>query len=88
MKISVWDTYVTRDDSSIMHFDILVPDSVQDSEKVFEYGRAYLKRKSVVSEDISSEVCKFCHIEEASETVTEEVKKHGFYVVELKNCGV
>lgn len=71
-----------------MHFDILVPDSVDDSEKVFEYGRAYLKRKSIVSGDLSSEACKFCHLEEASEAVVEEIKKRGFYIVELKNCGI
>jgi hypothetical protein len=30
MKVSVWDTYVTIKDGSIMHFDIIAPDTLKD----------------------------------------------------------
>lgn len=43
MKIAVWDTYVTRKDGKIMHFDILVDENVNDAEQVYEYGKKYLK---------------------------------------------
>jgi hypothetical protein len=40
MKIAVWDTYVTRKDGKIMHFDILVDENVNDAEQVYEYGKS------------------------------------------------
>ncbi|HAI19502.1 MAG TPA: DUF2024 domain-containing protein, partial [Xanthomarina gelatinilytica] len=43
MKVSVWDTYVQREDGEIMHFDILVPNLVTNEETIFNYGRTYLK---------------------------------------------
>ena len=32
MKIAVWDTYVTKNDGQIMHFDILAPDDIKDAD--------------------------------------------------------
>jgi Domain of unknown function (DUF2024) len=49
MKVSVFDTYVTRKDGAIMHFDILVPDTENDYAKVHEYGKAYLATKGQAS---------------------------------------
>jgi len=34
MKVSVWDTYVPREDGLTMHFDVLVPDTVTTAETV------------------------------------------------------
>jgi len=28
MKVAVWDTYVTKKDGSVMHFDIIVPEEI------------------------------------------------------------
>ncbi|MBP7448998.1 MAG: DUF2024 family protein, partial [Flavobacteriales bacterium] len=40
--MAVWDTYVTRNDGRVMHFDIIVPSSQRDSAMIHSYGRAYL----------------------------------------------
>jgi len=30
MKVAVWDTYVTRKEGNIMHFDVIVPEEIKD----------------------------------------------------------
>ena len=79
MRVSVWDTYVTRNDGRIMHFDILVPHEVIDENTVFEYGMDYLKRKSVSSQKLSTKECRFCHMEEALPAIASKI--------ESKNAG-
>lgn len=85
MKIAVWDTYVTRKDGKIMHFDILV-DKNDEANQVFEYGKNYLK--SVFQEDqpLTSKECKFCHIDKAPEGIEEQILKNGFSIIEMENC--
>ena len=39
MKIAVWDTYVQRDDDKTMHFDILVPSDLKDTQVNLVLGR-------------------------------------------------
>ena len=41
MKVAVYDTYVTKNNGGIMHFDIIVPDGMP-YEKVLQFGKAYL----------------------------------------------
>ena len=46
MKVAVWDTYVTKQDSTVMHFDIIVPEEVSETQIVHNFGKAYLKSKA------------------------------------------
>ena len=39
MKVAVWDTYVTKKDGSIMHFDIIAPVEIKDTTIIYGYGR-------------------------------------------------
>jgi hypothetical protein len=86
MKVAVWDTYVKRLDGKTMHFDILVPDEMKDEQKIYAYGRLYLNGKEVLSNELTSKECKYCHIEEASEEIKKAIESKGFHVVEIKNC--
>lgn len=86
MKVSVWDTYVKREDGKLMHFDILVPNSVNNEQIVLNYGTSYLKSKTFKTESISSKICKFCHIEQATNTVENDIKNKGFSIIEMKHC--
>lgn len=43
MKVAVWDTYVTKKDTTVMHFDILVPEEIKDATQIYQYGKEYLK---------------------------------------------
>lgn len=86
MKVSVWDTYVTRNDGALMHFDILVPIDVNDENIVYSYGKAYLEDKAFKTGELTSKECRFCHIEEASDAIKHQIGEKGFYIIEMENC--
>lgn len=85
MKVAVWDTYVTRKDGKIMHFDILVNEN-DKAEQVFEYGKNYLKTVSQEGQVLTSKECKFCHIDKAPEAIENQILKNGFSIIEMENC--
>ncbi|QNJ99122.1 DUF2024 family protein [Constantimarinum furrinae] len=86
MRVSVWDTYVKRNDGLTMHFDILVPVSVQDEDKIVHFGKQYLHQKSFGTGDLTSKECRFCHIENASEDIIKNIENFGFHIIEMEHC--
>jgi hypothetical protein len=86
MKIAVWDTYVTKKDGTIMHFDIFVPDTLKDEVKIFNFGKEYLKSKNQINQTLTSNECRFCHIEQAPTHVIKEIEQKGYYIYEMENC--
>lgn len=86
MKIAVWDTYVERPNGTRMHFDILVPASIADANKIYGYGEQYLKTKPFKTEGLDSKKCNFCHIEKASDEIEAAIRDKGFYILEMENC--
>lgn len=86
MKVAVWDTYVTRNDGKIMHFDILVDERTDNAEKVFEYGKEYLKTVSQEGQPLTSKECKFCHIDKAPIEIENQILKDGYSIIEMENC--
>ncbi|TVZ60385.1 uncharacterized protein DUF2024 [Flavobacteriaceae bacterium MAR_2010_105] len=86
MKISVWDTYVRKEDNSMMHFDILVPSDLQDQQIIFGYGADYLKSKPFKTKELSANQCRFCHTEQASQKVIDTINKKGYAIIEMENC--
>lgn len=85
MKVAVWDTYVTRKDGKIMHFDILVNEN-DKAEEVFEYGKNYLKTVSQEGQVLTSKECNFCHIDIAPEAIEKQILENGFSIIEMENC--
>ena len=86
MKVAVWDTYVRRNNGEIMHFDILVESHNQNKECVFAFGKEYLNSKSFGMVSLTSNECKFCHIEHASEELKLAISKKGYSIIEMENC--
>jgi hypothetical protein len=86
MEVEVWDTYVTKKDGSVMHFDILVPEKIKDNSKIFGYGNEYLKSKEQEGQPITSKECKLCHIETLRKEWEIEIRKNGYIIVEMENC--
>lgn len=86
MKVAVWDTYVTKKDGSIMHFDIIVPENIRDEKIIFDFGRAYLESKGQNGQPLSSEECRFCHIETIKPSWEETIREKGYYIYEMENC--
>ena len=44
MQTAVWDTYVKKKNGNVMHFDIIVPDSIKDAQVIYGYGKTYLAK--------------------------------------------
>ena len=86
MKVAVWDTYVTRKDGEVMHFDILVDETVHDANQVFEFGKSYLKQVSQEGQPLTSKECNFCHIDKAPLEIENQIRQNGFSIIEMENC--
>ncbi|AZJ32198.1 MULTISPECIES: DUF2024 family protein [Tenacibaculum] len=86
MKAAVWDTYVTKKDNTIMHFDIIVPSSNKDTNIIFNYGKEYLKTKGLENLELSSKECVFCHIEILKPEWEDAIHKKGYFIYEMENC--
>jgi hypothetical protein len=86
MKVSVWDTYVKREDGKWMHFDILVPSDLKNEKNILEYGTTYLKDKPSNTERIVSKQCRFCHVKQASKDMMTQINEKGFSIIEIEHC--
>lgn len=86
MKVAVWDTYVTRKDGEIMHFDILAPESIKDTTVIYNYGKNYLKSKGQEGQPLTSKECRFCHVETIRPNWEEAINKQGYFIIEMENC--
>lgn len=86
MEVAVWDTYVTRKDGSIMHFDIIAPSEIKDTNIIYNYGKKYLKTKGQEQQDLTSKECKFCHMESVKQSWEDEINKNGYFIIEMEGC--
>lgn len=86
MKVAVWDTYVTKNEGSIMHFDIIVPVETNDPEQIYSYGREYLRTKGLEGQPLSSKESQFCHIEAMKPEWEEDIRQKGYTIVEMEYC--
>ncbi len=86
MQVAVWDTYVTKKDGAIMHFDIIAPAEIKDTDIIYGYGKEYLKSKGQEGQLITSKECKFCHVEAVKANFQETILNEGYYIIEMENC--
>lgn len=86
MKVAVWDTYVTKKNGKIMHFDILAPENIKDTSVIYNYGKDYLKQKGQEGQALTSKECRFCHVETLKPNWEESIKKKGYFIIEMENC--
>lgn len=86
MKVAVWDTYVTKKDGSIMHFDIIAPESVRDTAIIHGYGREYLESKGQGGQRLTAKECRFCHVRTIQTPWMEAIRQKGYYILELEGC--
>ena len=86
MKIAVWDTYVKREDDTIMHFDILTNENIKDEQIIYNFGNEYLKGKPFKTNELTAKECTFCHIEQATEFIKADIDNKGFSIIEMENC--
>lgn len=86
MQVAVWDTYVTKRDGNIMHFDIIAPDHIKDEKIIYAFGKDYLKLKKQENQPLTSKECKFCHIEQATDKMVLSIEQKGYYIIEMQGC--
>jgi len=86
MKVAIWDTYVTKKDGSIMHFDIIVSEEQKNPSVIYAYGKEYLKSKGQEDQQLTSQECRFCHIDIPPIDWKLEIIDRGYYILEMENC--
>lgn len=85
MECAVYDTYVTKKDGRIMHFDVIVEASTPH-EKAIEYGKEFLQRVDQGGQKMTQEECQFCHIQEAPPMVEKSIREGGYYIQKMEGC--
>jgi hypothetical protein len=85
MECAVYDTYVTKKDGRIMHFDVIVEASTPH-EKAIEYGKEFLQKVDQGGQKMTQEECQFCHIQEAPPMVEKSIKDDGYYIQKMEGC--
>jgi Domain of unknown function (DUF2024) len=86
MKVAVYDTYVTKKDGSIMHFDIIVLAENKNITDIHNFGQKYLSAKKQEGQPLTAKECQFCHIEEVKPAWKEAVEQNGYYIYEMEGC--
>ncbi len=86
MKVAVWDTYVKKENGTVMHFDIIVPAELKDEGTIYNYGKEYLHSKGVSDKALAANECQFCHVEVVKPQWEEAIKQKGYYIYEMENC--
>jgi hypothetical protein len=86
MQVAVWDTYVTKKDGSVMHFDIIAPDHIKEEEIIYTFGKDYLQSKKQENQLLTAKECSFCHIEKATDEMVLSIQQKGYYIIEMQNC--
>lgn len=86
MEVAVWDTYVTKRDGKVMHFDIIVPADLKDENVIYNYGKEYLKTKGQEGQPLTSKESKYCHTEKIKLRWEADIREKGYYIYEMENC--
>lgn len=85
MKVAVYDTHVTKKNGQPMHFDVIVPET-ETVDRVFGFGREFLKNAGQEGQPLSAQECQFCHHEPAKPQVEQSIKQHGYYIQKMEGC--
>ena len=85
MECAVYDTYVTKKDGRIMHFDVIV-EANTSHEKAIDYGKEFLEQVGQDGQKMTQEECQFCHIQEAPPVVAKEIESKGYFIQKMEGC--
>ena len=85
MECAVYDTYVTKKDGRIMHFDVIV-EANTPHEKAIEYGKEFLRNVDQGEQKMTQEECQFCHIQAAPPMVEKSITDNGYYIQKMEGC--
>jgi hypothetical protein len=86
MQVAVWDTYVTKKNRTIMHFDIMAPLDTRDEKIIHSFGKEYLLSKNQDGQPLTAKECRYCHIEMATHEMEATILQKGYFIIEMENC--
>lgn len=86
MQVAVWDTYVTKKNGIVMHFDIIAPDHIKDEKIIHTFCNGYLLQKNQENQPLTARKCNFCHIEKATDEMIIGIQQKGYYIIEIQEC--
>lgn len=69
-----------------MHFDIIAPKEITETDVIYRYGKDYLKTKQQDGQELSAKECSFCHIETVLPEWEAEINEKGYTIIEMENC--
>ena len=84
MEIHVYDTYVKAADGHTMHFDVLTKE--KDHDKAMSYAKEWLGTIGEGNSNVTTEECRFCHSQGASEPVETEINQKGYFIQKMEGC--
>jgi uncharacterized protein DUF2024 len=85
MECAVYDTYVTKKDGRIMHFDVIV-EANTPHDKAVDYGKEFLEQVGQGGQTMTQEECQFCHVQEAPPVVAKEIENRGYFIQKMECC--
>jgi hypothetical protein len=85
MQCAVYDTYVTKKDGKIMHFDVVV-EADTSHEKAVIYGKKFLESVGEGEQKMTQEECQFCHIQQAPAMIEADIQSNGYYIQKMEGC--
>jgi len=84
MNIDVYDSYA-RSNGRLMHFDVFVA-SGTSAEVALDYGKKWLESMRENADGLNLSRCNFCHSEVANPDVARNIKKEGFFILQMEGC--
>lgn len=85
MDCDVFDTYVTRPDGQLMHFDVIVPTGTELAAAL-AFGQTYLLSVGVTDSVVTAERCRFCHVEQATPEMAQAIGEQGYFILAMEGC--
>jgi len=86
MKVTVWDTYVKKQNGETMHFDIIAPEYIREEATIHKMGKEYLATKQYADLQLTAKECRLCHQEIASAEMLEGLHAKGYFIIEMEGC--
>lgn len=86
MRVAVYDTYVTKRDGTVMHFDIIVPNYLKNEQIIHNYGKQFLKSKGQEGQPLSSKECRFYHVVQGMGKMLVHINTKGYAIIEMEGC--
>lgn len=84
MKVTVWDTYVKKQNGETMHFDIIAPEDIREEAIIHKMGKEYLATKQHADLQLTAKECRLCHQEIASAEMLESLHAKGYFIIEME----